>query len=67
MIRAMSPLLSRLNRQDENAAVHSFILALMISCTRMQVVVLGDRVSSFMLYRGSLPVFWEQPGFQVRD
>lgn len=30
-----------------------------------QVIVLDDWVSSFVQTRGSVPVFWEQPGVQV--
>ncbi|XP_047462115.1 synaptojanin-1 isoform X3 [Mugil cephalus] len=30
-----------------------------------QVIFLDDRVSSFIQIRGSIPLFWEQPGIQV--
>ncbi|XP_078787260.1 synaptojanin-1 isoform X6 [Oryzias latipes] len=30
-----------------------------------QVIFLEDRVSSFIQIRGSIPLFWEQPGIQV--
>lgn len=32
----------------------------------LQVVYLDDSVSSFIQIRGSVPLFWEQPGLQVR-
>lgn len=32
-------------------------------CT--QVIFLDDTVSSFIQIRGSIPLFWEQPGIQV--
>lgn len=31
-----------------------------------QAIFLDDRVSSFIQIRGSIPLFWEQPGIQVR-
>ena len=30
-----------------------------------QIILLGNHVASFVVTRGSVPVFWEQPGFQV--
>ncbi|MED6266740.1 Synaptojanin-1 [Characodon lateralis] len=30
-----------------------------------QVIFLDDRISSFIQIRGSIPLFWEQPGIQV--
>jgi hypothetical protein len=30
-----------------------------------QVIMLGDEVSSFVQIRGSVPLFWEQPGVNV--
>lgn len=30
-----------------------------------QVIYLDDSVSSFIQIRGSVPLFWEQPGLQV--
>ena len=36
--------------------------SLIIFC---QVIVLDECVSSFLQTRGSVPVFWEQPGVQV--
>ena len=30
-----------------------------------QVIYLGDKVSSYVLVRGSVPLFWEQPGVNV--
>lgn len=32
----------------------------------LQVIFLDDKVSSFIQIRGSIPLFWEQPGIQVR-
>uniref|UniRef100_A0A673I205 Synaptojanin-1 n=1 Tax=Sinocyclocheilus rhinocerous TaxID=307959 RepID=A0A673I205_9TELE len=31
----------------------------------LQVIFLDDKVSSFIQIRGSIPLFWEQPGIQV--
>lgn len=30
-----------------------------------QVIFLDDQVSAFIQIRGSIPLFWEQPGIQV--
>lgn len=30
-----------------------------------QVIYLDDKISSFIQVRGSVPLFWEQPGFQM--
>ncbi|XP_070411994.1 synaptojanin-1 isoform X9 [Nothobranchius furzeri] len=32
-----------------------------------QVIFLDDKVSSFIQIRGSIPLFWEQPGIQLPD
>ncbi|XP_006814436.1 synaptojanin-1-like, partial [Saccoglossus kowalevskii] len=34
-------------------------------CETEQVIFLEDKVSSFIQTRGSVPLFWEQPGIQV--
>lgn len=31
----------------------------------LQVVFLDEKISSFIQTRGSVPLFWEQPGIQV--
>lgn len=31
-----------------------------------KVIFLDDKVSSFIQIRGSIPLFWEQPGIQVQ-
>jgi len=32
----------------------------------VQVIYVDDQVCSFIQTRGSVPLFWEQPGFQVK-
>ena len=31
-----------------------------------QIILIDDEVSSFLQIRGSVPLFWEQPGINVR-
>ena len=31
-----------------------------------QAIFMGDEVTSFVQVRGSVPLFWEQPGVNVR-
>ena len=33
---------------------------------RCQVIFVGEEVSSYLQIRGSVPLFWDQPGINVR-
>ena len=44
---------------DDNGCVANFV-------ETEQIVALGSELSSFVQCRGSVPVFWEQHGLQVR-
>ena len=50
--------LSQVRGVDDNGCVANFV-------ETEQCVVLGNKVSSFLQIRGSVPVFWEQSGIQV--
>jgi synaptojanin len=56
----MKPTLSRFNVRGSNddGFVANFV-------ETEQVIFLDHEVSSFVQTRGSVPLFWEQPGIQV--
>lgn len=54
----------------ENSALATCVFCQIVKkskylCCFEQVIFLDDRVSSFIQIRGSIPLFWEQPGIQV--
>lgn len=54
----------------ENSALATCVFCQIVKkskyfCSFEQVIFLDDRVSSFIQIRGSIPLFWEQPGIQV--
>ena len=44
---------------DDNGKVANF-------AETEQIILIDDEVSSFLQIRGSVPLFWEQPGINVR-
>ena len=44
---------------DDNGKVANF-------AETEQIILIDDEISSFLQIRGSVPLFWEQPGINVR-